>query len=195
MSVLLYGCHSFRIDMEIAAVEPPRHPPQPTATFFEERGIICAMHWLLLRMKGSDCSGFSWIVSIMVNGFSKCQSSCFIDLASQRGEQTHLDGILPVLPRQLSALPVHTEPGRKCGFHSLSPLWYIMHFYIQSLTDHSHRRLDASQLPSVSLFTCEAALADSLSYFGLPPLSFPPLRRQLCPRVKTHTLVLRSMFR
>lgn len=31
----------------------------------------------------------------MVNGFSKCQSSCFIDLASQRGEQTHLDGISP----------------------------------------------------------------------------------------------------
>lgn len=100
----------------------PPPPTPPTPTFFEERGIICAMHWLLLRMKGSDCSGFSWIVSIMVNGFSKCQSSCFIDLASQRGEQTHLDGILPVLPRQLSALPAHTEPGRKCGFHSLFPL-------------------------------------------------------------------------
>lgn len=54
---------------------------------------------------------------------------------------------------------------RKCGFHSRSPLWYIMHFHIQSLTDHSHWRLDASQLPSVSLFTCEAPLADSLSYF------------------------------
>lgn len=47
-----------------------------------------------LENERTDCSGFSWIVSIMVNGFSKCQSSCFIDLASQWGEQTHLDGIL-----------------------------------------------------------------------------------------------------
>lgn len=31
----------------------------------------------------------------MVNGFSKCQSSCFIDLASQWGEQTHLAAISP----------------------------------------------------------------------------------------------------
>lgn len=30
----------------------------------------------------------------MVNGFSKCQSSCFIDSVSQREEQTHLAGIL-----------------------------------------------------------------------------------------------------
>lgn len=114
VSALLYRCHSFRIDMEIAAVEPslpprPHGPRRLPPTFFEGRGIICAMHWLLLRMKGSDCSGFSWIVSIMVNGFSKCQSSCFIDLASQRGVQTHLDGILPVLPRRLSALHAHTE--------------------------------------------------------------------------------------
>lgn len=42
----------------------------------------------------ADCSGFSWIVSIMVNGFSKCQSSCFIDFASESEEQTHLAGIL-----------------------------------------------------------------------------------------------------
>lgn len=49
---------------------------------------------LALENEKTDCNGFSWIVSIMVNGFSKCQSSCFIDLASQRGEQTHLDGIL-----------------------------------------------------------------------------------------------------
>lgn len=49
---------------------------------------------LALENEKTDCSGFSWIVSIMVNGFSKCQSNCFIDLASQRGEQTHLDGIL-----------------------------------------------------------------------------------------------------
>lgn len=43
----------------------------------------------------TDCSGFSWIVSIMVNGFSECQSGCFIDSASQWEEQTHLAGILP----------------------------------------------------------------------------------------------------
>lgn len=49
---------------------------------------------LALENEKTDCSGFSWIVSIMVNGFSKCQSNCFIDLPSQRGEQTHLDGIL-----------------------------------------------------------------------------------------------------
>lgn len=49
---------------------------------------------LALENERTDCSGFSWIVSITVNGFSKCQSSCFIDLASQWGEQTHLDGIL-----------------------------------------------------------------------------------------------------
>lgn len=58
-----------------------------------------------------------------------------------------------------------------------------MHFYIQSLTDHSHRRLDASQLPSVSLFTCEAALADSLSYFGLAPaFFFPPTAPSAMPQ-------------
>lgn len=58
-----------------------------------------------------------------------------------------------------------------------------MHFHIQSLTDHSHRRLDASQLPSVSLFTCEAALADSLSYFGLPEsFFFPPTVLPAMPR-------------
>lgn len=49
---------------------------------------------LALESEKTDCSGFSWIVSIMVNGFSKCQRSCFIDLGSQRGEQTHLVGIL-----------------------------------------------------------------------------------------------------
>lgn len=84
-------------------LDNPRLRPTRANVFFEERGTACEMHWLLLRMKGSDCSGFSWIVSIMVNGFSKCQSSCVIDLASQRGEQTHLDGILPVLPRRLSS--------------------------------------------------------------------------------------------
>lgn len=57
-----------------------------------------------------------------------------------------------------------------------------MYFYIQSLTDHSHRHLDASQLPSVSLFTCEALLADSLSYFAFASSFFflSPLRPPFC---------------
>lgn len=57
-----------------------------------------------------------------------------------------------------------------------------MHFHIQSLTDHSHRRLDASQLPSVSLFTCEAVLADSLSYFRLPDFFFSPTTKSAMPQ-------------
>lgn len=50
------------------------------------------MFWLL-RMKRLTVV-VSAGVSIMVNGFSKCQSNCFIDLVSRSGAQTHLDGIL-----------------------------------------------------------------------------------------------------
>lgn len=97
---------------------------------------MCEIHRLLLRMKGSHCSGFSWIVSIMVNGFSKCQSSCFIDLASQRGEQTHLDGILPVRPRQLSAPLAHGEAVEEMWI-SLSVPFVIHNALLYPISDTS----------------------------------------------------------
>lgn len=76
---------------------------------------------MALENEKTDCSGFSWIVSIMVNGFSKCQSSCFIDLASQWGEQTHLDVILLTA----KAAPHIHKPNQEEMWISLCP--FVIH--------------------------------------------------------------------
>lgn len=117
---------------------------------------------LALENEKTDCSGFSWIVSIMVNGFSKCQSSCFIDLASQRGEQTHLDGKLLTA----KTAPCIHKLNQEEMWNPLCPfVIHILYPHIQSVTDHSHSHLDASQLLSEQLFTLEIWPADSLSHF------------------------------
>lgn len=99
-----------------------------------------------LQNERPDCSGFSWIVSIMVNGFSKCQSSCFIDLASQRGEQTHLDGISP-----------SAKTAQRVRKPNYPEMWsWLCAFVIHNVLPHPISRrsfphqLDTSQLLSAS---------------------------------------------
>lgn len=100
----------FFIDMEIAS---------PFNVFEKKKNHM----WdaLALENEKTNCSGLSWIVSIMVNGFSKCQSSCFIDLASLRAEQTHLDGILLTA----KAVPCIHKPNQEKMWISFCP--FVMH--------------------------------------------------------------------
>lgn len=137
----------FCIDMEIAS----------HFNVFEKN--IYMRDVLALANEKTDCSGFSWIVSIMVNGFSKCQSSCFIDLASQRGEQTHLDGI----SLTAKTAPCVHRPNQEVMWISLCP--FVIRTPQYPISDRSFPEPSASLLLSVSLFTLVIWVADSLSCF------------------------------
>lgn len=96
----------------------------------------------------------------MVNGFSKCQSSCFIDLASQRGEQTHLDGISPT-----------AKTAQRVREPNYPEMWsWLCAFVTHNVLPHpiSHRsfphQLDTSQLLPASPVASD--LLVSFPWFG-----------------------------
>lgn len=109
----------------------------------------------------------------MVNGFSKCQSSCFIDLASQRGEQTHLDGISPT-----------ARTAQRVRKPNYPEMWsWLCAFVIHNVLPHPISRrsfphqLDTSQLLSASpvLSDLSVSARPRVFPFDLIPLflSFP----------------------
>lgn len=67
----------------------------------------------------------------MVNGFSKCQSSCFIDLASQREEQTNLAGIL----QTAEMLPCIQKANREVRW--IAPCPFVLHTLPYPVSDRS----------------------------------------------------------
>lgn len=67
----------------------------------------------------------------MVNGFSKCQSSCFIDLASLREEQTNLAGIL----QTAEMLPCIQKANREVRW--IAPCPFVLHTLPYPVSDRS----------------------------------------------------------
>lgn len=114
------------------------------------------------------CSSFSWIASITVNGCSKCQRSHWFWEGSR--ELTNLAQIMCCrLPRHFHAFSSQIKI--KCRFHNASPLWNSLH--IQYPPNHFLGHPDASQFPSMSLFSWMSCLdlliPNSHVYFYLNP--------------------------